>query len=103
MSVSIFLVAVAVASIVWLQMYRVAGAATHMTEMMARVGLDPGTPLLGGPGGKVIMKKMRQRCIRCPREVLCDRWLAGEVSGDNSFCPNAQTFGVLTGKSVDTA
>ena len=95
-SVAIFMVAVAVASIVWLQSHRVAGVARRMTAMMARVGVEPGAPALGDPGPKAVMKVMRQRCIRCPREDFCDRWLAGEVSGDNTFCPNAQTFGTLT-------
>jgi hypothetical protein len=66
-----------------------------MTAMMTRVGLDPGT--FDGWRTVAIRKVMRRRCITCPREGLCERWLAGEVEGSNSFCPNAQTFRTLTG------
>ena len=31
----------------------------------------------------------------CRSEDLCDGWLAGNVEGDNSFCPNARIFRVL--------
>lgn len=34
----------------------------------------------------------RLRCRKCRAEDLCERWLAGKVPGDNSFCPNARLF-----------
>ncbi len=101
-SVAIFMVAVGIASIVWLQGYRVAASTRRMKGMMTRVGLDPETATLGDPRTKAIMKEVRHRCRRCPREDFCDRWLAGKVKGDNTFCPNAQTFGILTGTSIRT-
>ena len=42
-----------------------------------------------------MLKTAQRRCRRCPREDLCDRWLAGEAPGSNAFCPNAQTFRIL--------
>jgi hypothetical protein len=101
-SVAIFMVGVSVASIVWLQGYRVAASARRLTDMMARVGLDPEIATPGDPRSKAIIKETRQRCMRCPREDLCDRWLAGKVTGDDTFCPNAQTFRVLAGASERT-
>lgn len=101
-SVAILMVGVAGASIAWLQGYRVAVSARRTTAMMTRVGLDSGPPTLAAPRTKAIMKKVRQRCMRCPHEDLCDRWLAGAVGGGNTFCPNAQTFGILRGTNVGT-
>ena len=89
-SVSIIMVAVAIACIVWLQGYRVASSTKRMAGMMTRV--DFRTATLDDRRIKAIMKEARRRCMKCPREDYCDRWLAGEVKGDNTFCPNAQTF-----------
>ncbi|HJO10705.1 MAG: hypothetical protein CMQ17_08140 [Gammaproteobacteria bacterium] len=73
-------------------------SAGRMTRMMERVGLDskiatrtyPQT--LAHPQTEAIMKQVRRRCRGCQSEGLCERWLAGAVKGDNSFCPNAETF-----------
>ena len=73
-------------------------SAGRMTRMMERVGLDskiatrtyPQT--LAYPQSEAIMKRARRRCRGCKSEGLCERWLAGTAKGDNSFCPNAQTF-----------
>ena len=54
-------------------------------QMLQRVGL-------GSHEGE---GDVRARCQRCPSEALCERWLAGEDSGDNGFCPNARTFNQL--------
>jgi hypothetical protein len=42
-----------------------------------------------------ILQVARGRCSRCRSEGFCDRWLAGNGEGDNSFCPNAQIFRIL--------
>ncbi len=96
-SVAIFMMGVAVACLVWLQGSLAAASAKRFMGMMMRVGLEPGTATLDDPRIKAVMKEMRHRCRRCPREGLCDRWLAGIVKGGNAFCPNAQTFGTLSG------
>ena len=73
-------------------------SAGRMLRMMQRVGLDPiiatrtYPQTLAYPQTEAIMKQTRRRCRGCKCEGLCERWLAGEVEGDNSFCPNAQTF-----------
>ncbi len=101
-SVAIIMPGVAVASIVWLRSSQLAASARRMMGMMTRVGLNPETAMLGDPRTMVIIKEARRRCRRCPREGLCDRWLAGEVEGGNTFCPNAQTFDILTEASGRT-
>ena len=98
-SVAIVMVGVAVATILWLRSSQAAASARRMTGMMTRVGLNPGTATLGEARTLAIIKEARSRCRRCPREGLCDRWLAGKVGGDNTFCPNAQTFHNLTDAS----
>ena len=102
-SVAIIMVAVAFASIVWLYTGEAAASARRMMGMMKRIGLDPGTATLGDPRTMAIRKEARRRCRRCPREDLCDRWLAGKVKGGNTFCPNAQTFRILAGASARTS
>ncbi len=101
-NVAIVMVAVIVAILVWFQRSLVAASARRMMGMMARVGVDAGIAAHGDPRTKAILKEARHRCGRCPREGLCDRWLAGKAEGGNAFCPNAQTFGILTGTSGRT-
>ena len=98
-SVAIFMVAVAIAIFVWFQSSQAAASARRMTGMMTRVGLGLGAATLGGPRAMAIRKEARRQCRGCPREDFCDRWLAGEVKGGNTFCPNAQAFQILAGAS----
>ncbi len=102
-SVAILMVAVNVAIFVWLRGSEFAASSVRVTGMMMRVGLRPGTATLGDAQAVAIMEATRRRFRRCPREDLCDRWLAGEVKGSNSFCPNAQRFDVLAGAGGRTA
>jgi hypothetical protein len=64
-----------------------------MMQMLARAGVDPEVARRGDT--EAIIQDVRRRCGRCRSEALCDRWLAGKVEGDNSFCPNAQIFDLL--------
>jgi|TARA_B100000315_G_scaffold200794_1_gene193093 hypothetical protein len=74
------------------------GSARRMMRMMERFGLDPRIAMrtypqtLAYPQTEAAMKQARRRCRGCKCEGLCERWLAGEVERDNSFCPNAETF-----------
>ncbi len=101
-SVAILMVGVAVATIVWLQSSQAAASSRRMRGMMKRIGLNPGPAMLSDPPTVAIIKEARRRCRRCPREGLCERWLAGEVEGDNTFCLNAQTFRILAATSGST-
>ncbi len=97
-SFSIVMVVVCIASIVWLQHYRVAGSTRRTNGMMMRLGLGFGCARPDNPRTKAIMHEAQRRCMRCPHEGYCDRWLAREVEGDNSFCPNAHLFSNSTGR-----
>ena len=91
--VAIFMVAVSVALVVWFSRYVAAASQGRMMQMLARAGVDPEIVKQGN--AEVIIQDVRSRCVRCRSEALCDRWLAGKVGGDNSFCPNAQIFRLL--------
>ena len=88
--VAIFMVAVSIALIVWFSRYVAAASGRRMMHMLTRAGVDPEVARHGNT--EAIMQDVRSRCRRCMSEGLCDRWLAGKVEGDNSFCPNAQIF-----------
>jgi len=92
--VAIFMVAVSVALIVWFLRYMAAASERRMMHMLARAGVDPEVAKHGDT--EAIIQDVRSRCGRCRSEDLCDRWLAGKVEGENSFCPNAQIFRILT-------
>ncbi len=95
-SVTVFMVSVAFAIIVWLLSSQKAASARRMMGMMTRVGLDPGSAAPGDPRAGAVMTEARQRCRKCPREDFCERWLAGEVEGDNTFCRSAEILRGLT-------
>ncbi len=91
--VAILMVAVSVALVVWFSRYVAAASQGRMMHMLARAGVDPEVARSGDT--KAIIQDVRRRCGRCRSEALCDRWLAGKVEGNNSFCPNAQIFDLL--------
>lgn len=101
--VAIFMAAVIGALFIWFLGSEAAASTRRMTGMMMRAGLNPGVATLGHRRARIIPKLARRRCGRCPREDYCDRWLAGEVEGDNAFCPNAGTFRALAGDSRGAA
>jgi hypothetical protein len=91
--IAIFMVAVSIALTVWFFRYRAAASGRRMMQMLTRAGVDPEVARRGDT--EAIIQDVRRRCIRCRSEDLCDRWLAGKVEGDHSFCPNAQIFRTL--------
>jgi hypothetical protein len=92
--VAIIMLAVSVALVVWFSRYLAAASGRRMMHMLTRAGVDPEVARHGDT--EAIIQDVRRRCQRCRSEDLCDRWLAGKVEGDNSFCPNAQIFRILT-------
>jgi hypothetical protein len=91
--VAIVMVAVSVALVVWFYRHVVAASERRMMHMLTRAGVDPEVARQGDT--EAIIQDVRSRCVRCRSEDLCNRWLAGKVEGDNSFCPNAQIFRLL--------
>ena len=92
--VALFMVTVSVALVVWFFKYTAAVSGRRMVRMLARAGVDP--EVARSADTEAIMRDVQSRCRRCQSEALCDRWLAGKVEGDKSFCPNAQIFRSLT-------
>jgi len=92
---AIVMVAVSIALTVWFFRSLAAASGKRMMQMLTRAGVDPEVARHGDT--EAIIKDVRGRCLKCRSEALCDRWLAGKAEGDNSFCPNAQIFRMLTG------
>ena len=74
--------------------YLAASSERRMRSMLVSVGLDP--QLAESEEIPMIMKEVRDRCRQCTSEDLCERWLDGEVPGDNAFCPNHRVFRILS-------
>lgn len=93
-SVAIVMMAVIIALFVWFAKYKGAVSERRMQRMLKRAGVDREVAMQGDT--ESIIKDIRSRCQKCMAEDLCERWLAGEVKGENTFCPNAQVFNLLT-------
>ena len=89
---ALFMVAVNIALAVWFARHLAAASERRMIHMLTRAGVDSEVVRRGGTE---VIQDVRSRCRRCPSEGLCDRWLAGKVVGDYSFCPNAPILGRL--------
>ena len=90
--IAIFLLVVSVGLAVWFEKYRTAASTSRRMAMMRRLALDPEIGSRDDPNSEAILRDVRRRCRRCEAEDLCERWLAGEVRGRNSFCPNWRVF-----------
>lgn len=73
--------------------YQVVTSERRRMGMLKALGLDPA--MASSADLPTIMSDVRKRCEQCPSEDVCERWLRGEVEGDNDFCPNARVFEVL--------
>ena len=98
--VAILMVAASVALVVWISRYLAAASGRRMMRMLTCAGVDPEVARRGD--SEAIKQDVRSRCRRCRSEDLCDRWLAGNVAGDNSFCPNAEIFRILARTTART-
>ena len=90
-SVAAVMIAVSVALVLWFWKEMAAASERRTMDMLSSTGAG-NMPADDEP----VMRDALRRCRRCPSEGLCERWLAGSVGGDNSFCPNAQIFRKLT-------
>jgi len=97
---ALFMLSAAIALVVTFRRYKAAASERRMSNMLECVGLDPAIASSGD--NAAIMKEIRQRCRTCATEGICERWLAGDVDGENFFCPNAKVFDALrkTGSAV---
>ena len=101
--IAVTMLAVNIAIFVWFQSSRAADSARRMMGMMVKFRLNPRMVTQDStvcfsmsPETKAIIKTAQWRCKRCPVEGHCDRWLCGKVEGSNTFCPNQQTFNLLS-------
>ncbi|MBT4888583.1 MAG: hypothetical protein HON65_03405 [Rhodospirillales bacterium] len=76
----------------WARRTGTTASVRRMMNMMARVRVDPRVSTDTDPDVMYLMKNARRRCVKCPSEGLCEKWLAGEVKGANTFCANASLF-----------
>jgi len=87
---TIVMVSVIFALVFAYRKYLAANSERRMRAMLQSVGLDPEIASIGG--FETIMTEVRRRCGACTSEDVCERWLDGELQGDNDFCPNAKVF-----------
>lgn len=85
------------ALVFWFRSMLATKSRSRMYRMMAKVGVVPADFATSGNAGRLDMQAVRARCRRCPAEGVCERWLAGEIDGDNGFCPNARVFDGVIG------
>jgi len=86
-SIAAVMLAVTAGLVAWFWNDMAAGSERRTMDMLASAGVG-NIPA----DQEAIMQDARRRCRRCPSEGLCERWLAGSIAGDNSFCPNVQIF-----------
>jgi len=90
---AIFLVGLTFVLVFAIRRYMAYLSDQRMLRMLERVGLDPS--ISWKDDTEAIMKEVRQRCQSCATESVCEKWLAGEETGENTFCPNAEVFAAL--------
>ena len=83
-----FMVVLSVGCVLCFRDYRHRASTRRRLRMMKRIGL-------GVDQVAAVEGKLRSRCLTCHAEDVCERWLAGDVGGDNGFCPNAKKFQAL--------
>ena len=87
------MVIVAIGLIVGIRNYQSRTSERRRLAMLEALGLDPAIATSGDM--PAIMRDVRKRCEHCQSEALCERWLRGEETGGNEFCPNAKVFEIL--------
>ena len=85
----VLLLATTIAIMLFLR-YKRSKTERRRMSMLERQGLDPEIARQGDT--RAIVDAVRKRCSRCQNEAVCERWLAGEIEGDNDFCPNTEIF-----------
>ena len=95
-SVALMMLALTVAMVIAFQGYLRIASARRLIRMVARVGLGSLAMDRRDPVSQTAVEEIWQRCRNCQLEGHCERWLNGEVGGDNTFCPNEAAFRRLT-------
>jgi hypothetical protein len=95
---AVLMVGVVLTLIIATRRYMAYASERRMLSMLECAGINVAD--ISGSDTETIMREIRQRCRTCATEDVCERWLAGEVVGGNSFCPNAKVFETLS-KTID--
>lgn len=90
---AVLMVIVAIGLVVAVRNYQVRTSERRRVAMLEALGLDPALATSGDM--PTIMRDVRKRCEHCQSEGMCERWLRGEETGGNEFCPNARVFEIL--------
>jgi len=99
LQLALVFILIAAGLVVWFRSKLASGSRSRMYRMMSRVGVYPKNLSRSSGGSALDMDSVRRRCNKCPCEDYCERWLAGEVEGDNGFCPNAKVFEGVVGSA----
>ena len=91
--VAIIMVAIAYSLVILFLKYKDDTSERRLKKMLLRCGLNPETIEQGDT--EIIIREVRARCHKCQTEDVCERWLDGQETGENTFCPNAETFEAL--------
>lgn len=92
LGIAVFFIATAAALVLWFRRKLAVTSSSRMYRMMATVGVYPRSFSKSDDASGLDLNEVRKRCRMCPAEDVCERWLAGEIEGDNGFCPNAKIF-----------
>lgn len=92
LGIAVLFVATAAVLVLWFRRKLIHDSMSRMYRMMTKVGVYPKNFSRYDESADLDMKVVRSRCRMCPSEDVCERWLAGEIEGDNGFCPNAKIF-----------
>ncbi len=87
---ALIMVVIAIGLVYAIRQYLANQSERRMRTMLIKIGLDP--VVISSGDTQAIMREVRQRCRTCSSEDVCERWLTGEETGENDFCPNAQVF-----------
>lgn len=91
--IAALMVTVAIGLIFAIRNYLSRTSQRRRLAMLEALGIDPAIVTSGDM--PTIMSDVRKRCEHCQSEGLCERWLRGEETGGNDFCPNAKVFEIL--------
>ena len=94
---AVIMVVTAVFLIAWFLRYKAGASERRLQEMLERCGVNP--ELIATGDTQAIIREVRRQCRKCQTEAVCERWLVGIETGDNSFCPNARTIELLAKSS----
>ncbi len=91
--IGVLMVGAGLALTAWYFGYLGASSESRMLRMLKRAGVNP--EIAKRNDKKLIINDVRSRCRKCQSEAECERWLAGDAGGENTFCPNHRIFSRL--------